>query len=391
MAISSIHIESGKIGFFCHNDRSRKTKNSIFFDESNFYSCSSKNAISTYKRELELRTQAYIKNHPTRKKLHSKTLTHLSSIINLNSHHNQDDLKKVCNYLEQTLDTKILQFSIHRDEGHVDKIKNEAIKNYHGHIEFMGLDSQGNSVRRKLSKKYLSSLQTEVATLLQMERGINYAKEQKLRPKRLGTYEYKKAKEQETNSVLAKQKDLKNEIANIRAELQNNQATREQYKALELLQKDLKAHIKNKDLTIQTLNDTLTQYRQDFKKYADEQKATIERLEQGNINLSKAKSAATKESLEAEQLINTIFLPDKQNKYSFLNKIKGFINIFKNLQSKLKELNGVLKNKNNQIQKLQEDNNHLKNVVLEIEDISNDNVGTHCLNVENNLSNNLTP
>jgi len=347
MATSSIHIEAGKIGFFCHNDRSKKTKNSIFFDEQNFYSCSAKDAIFTFKNELELRTKAYLKNHPTRKKLHAKTLTHLSSIINLNKNHTEQDIKKICDFLEQSLGTKVLQCSIHRDEGHIDKITNEPIKNYHAHIEFMGLDVLGNSIRRKLSKKYLSNLQTVVASLLKMDRGINYIKEQKSRPKRLGTYEYKRMKEQETNSVLAKQKDLKNEITNIRAELQTHKATREQYKTLELLQKDLKYQIRNKDLTIQNLNNTLTQYRKDFR----EKKQVI---------------------FETEQLLNSTMLPGSHNKFSFTNKIKGLILIFKDLKSKVQKLQRELVGKNYQIHTLQQDNIHLKNVILETGYITDD-------------------
>lgn len=53
MAISSIHIEAGKMGFFTHNDRTRKTTNSIFNDEENFYSCSAKDAIFLFKKEVK--------------------------------------------------------------------------------------------------------------------------------------------------------------------------------------------------------------------------------------------------------------------------------------------------------------------------------------------------
>lgn len=259
MAISSIHIEGGKIGFFAHNDRTRKTKNSIFDDEHIFYSCSAQDAIGNFKVELEKRTAAYLKNHPTRTKLHSKTLTHLSAIVNFNKEHTPADIAKVCKYLEKEFDTKVIQFAMHRDEGHINE-QGEKIKNYHAHIEFMGLDSNGNSIRRKLDKKSLIELQSMTARLLQMERGANYAKEQKPRPKRLNTYDFKAMKEAESKAVLATQKQLKEEIAKLRAELQENKAKRADYGALEALNNKLKEEIKDKSLTIEDLSNKLREY-----------------------------------------------------------------------------------------------------------------------------------
>jgi hypothetical protein len=224
MAKSSIHIEKGKIGFFVHNDRSRKTKNRIFFDEQNFVSCTGKDAIKIFKKELEIRSKKYTER--TGQKLQKNAITHLSAIVNLNAEHTEIDVKKVCNYLEQKFNTKVIQFAIHRDEGHIAE-DGTPVKNYHAHIEFIGLDSEGNSIKRKLKRKELIELQTKVAELLQMQRGKNYTAEQAKRPKRLDTYEYKAHKQEETKQVLAKQKDLKAEIAKLRAELKQQGAVRE--------------------------------------------------------------------------------------------------------------------------------------------------------------------
>ena len=151
MATSSIHIEAGANGYFAHNSRESKTVNSIFDDEKNFCSCTNAQAFETYKNELAKRTEAYKENFG-RTKLHSKTITHLSAIVNFNKEHSPKDIKKICDYLENKFDTKVIQYAMHRDEGHINQ-KGEKIKNYHAHIEFMGLDSKGNSVRRKLDKK----------------------------------------------------------------------------------------------------------------------------------------------------------------------------------------------------------------------------------------------
>lgn len=184
MAISSIHIEAGKGGYFAHNSREAPTINSVFSDEENFCSCSKNKAFEVYRAELEKRSAAY--SNRTRQQLQKKTVTHLSAIVNFNKEHTPNDIKKICDHLENKLDTKVIQYAMHRDEG-----KSADDKNYHAHIEFMGLDRDGNSVRRKLDKKMLSTLQDDVAILLAMERGKNYAKAREKRPKRLDTYEYK--------------------------------------------------------------------------------------------------------------------------------------------------------------------------------------------------------
>ena len=249
-AKSSIHIEQGHAGFLQHNSREKPTKNSVFFDEKNEYSCSAKEAFEIYRTELQKRTEAYTKN--TNRKLHKKTITHLSAIVNLNSTHTLQDLKPLIKHLETTLDTKVFQVAIHRDEGHIDDDGNK-IKNYHAHLEFLGLDSKGKSIRRKLTKSYLINLQTKTAELLKMQRGKNYTQERAKRPKRLDTYEFKAHKQQEAK-VLKKEKltvtGLRKEIAELREELKKINAeleakkqqkvyTQSDYIALNKLKKEL--------------------------------------------------------------------------------------------------------------------------------------------------------
>lgn len=251
MATSSIHIEAGASGYFAHNSRESKTVNSIFNDEQNYCSCTNAKAFETFKVELSKRTNAYIKNNPTRTKLHSKTITHLSAIVNFNKEHTPKDMKKICDYLEITFDTKVIQFAMHRDEGHINE-SGEKVKNYHAHIEFMGLDSKGNSVRRKLDKKALIELQSQTAKLLKMERGKNYTLLQEKRPKRLDTYEFKKAKEMEAEKVkdlLATKEQLKDANNQLRSFMKENGAVRTDYSQLEQAKKELEEKLKAKELT----------------------------------------------------------------------------------------------------------------------------------------------
>ncbi len=316
MAISSIHFAPGHSGYFDHNSREAHTNNAIFKDERNYCSANKKEAFEIFNKELKLRTEAYLENHQNRKKLHSKTITHLSAIFNFNKDTTVEQAQAVCDYLENKLDTKVVQLAMHRDEGHIIEADNEdmhdsiKVKNYHGHIEMLGLDSKGNSIRRKLDKPMLREIQTDVANILGMERGrvTSYTKEEyekifsymlpkeeyatrreynrafgyfakelglykPKKSKRLDTYEYKEMAKQRGEAVKEIQKELKQELAKakdlqeinkqLREELKQAAATREDYAKLEQLNKELKEKIKEKDLTIDELNLKIDEYKQE--------------------------------------------------------------------------------------------------------------------------------
>jgi len=279
MAISSIHIANGNSGYLFHNDRSSPTNNSIFTDEKNEFFNGSKKALKIYREELQKRSQKYTDR--TNQKLQKKTTTHLSAIVNLNQHHTLEDMKPLIEYIETSLDTKVFQVAIHRDEGHIEDGKD--IKNYHAHIEFLGVDSQGYSVKQnrfkidenndfifetkiiknkevkqkvkdrdRIDKTFLSQLQTQTADILKMERGQKNSK-----AKRLDTYEFKKHKEKEEKTlkpILAKQKDLKEQMA----ELKEQKAGRQEYAKIEELNRSLKEQIKAKELTAEELKSELS-------------------------------------------------------------------------------------------------------------------------------------
>ncbi|MEN4052921.1 hypothetical protein [Sulfurimonas sp. NWX79] len=199
-AKSSIHIEAGKISVFMHNDRSISTANAIFDDEVNEYNISGVQALQKYYRLLKLRIEVYTKR--TGQKLNKKTITHFSVIVNIKRTTTMRELRRLAIRIEMLFDTIVVQIAIHRDEGHVEDGKH--IKNYHAHLEFIGIDSNGYSIRRKLTRSSLSQLQDITADILKMQRGTNYAKEKKKRPKRLDTHAYKQAmiiKEKAVNAV----------------------------------------------------------------------------------------------------------------------------------------------------------------------------------------------
>jgi len=378
MATSSIHIGNGGDGYFGHNSREQETTNSIFKDEQNYCSCSKNEAFEIYRSELKIRSEKY--TNRTGQKLQKNVITHLSAIVNFNKEHTEKDIKKVCDYLEKKYDTKVIQFSMHRDEGHISE-DGEKIKNYHAHIEFLGLDSQGKSLKRNFHKKELSELQTEVAKLLNMERGKNFNKEFKefkngeranmpTKAKRLDTYDYKAHKQEETKQTLAKQKDLKEIISKLRSDLREKKAVRADYANLEQLNKDFKAQIKAKELTIEELNSKILEYQREQSKErlkSDDiqnklinaretieiQKTTIDMLKREKIN-----STQDLEDLKAytEQEFNTKF-----------EKTPTITQIFIVFVKKIKELIVKINELTAENRKLQTKNTDLKIKIIELE------------------------
>lgn len=217
---ASIHIEEGKPSNPYHNSREHSTVNSIFPTDKNEITLSGEAAIQLYSVELKKRIGAYTER--TKQKIQKNAFTHLSVIVNLNVHHSLLDLNPLKEYLERTLDTFIFQICTHKDEGHVDR---EGIKivNSHAHLEMLGLDSNGYSIRKKLTRDYLSMLQTMNAKFLGMQRGEKNSKR-----KRLSTYDFKEAmkiSDQKHKLSLDAQKTLGNENKDLNNDLKKSQTS----------------------------------------------------------------------------------------------------------------------------------------------------------------------
>ncbi len=173
------------------------------------------------------------------------------AVLNLNANHGLEDVKKVAEHIEKEFNITCSAIAIHRDEGFVDD-NNKPQYNYHAHINFVTYkDGKQNWRKEHIKPQMLSDLQTKVAELLEMERGEVGSKAVRLEHR-----QHREIKKRE-EKLLAKQKDLKAEIARLRAELKEQGAVREQYAQLEQLNRELKEQIKAKDLTIDELHEKL--------------------------------------------------------------------------------------------------------------------------------------
>lgn len=322
MGKSSIHIQKASGGAITHNSRENYSKSVVFTDEKNELWNDKKQAYEIYRSEINKRIEAY--SNRTNQKLQKTAVTQLSAVVNLEQHHTLKNLEKIKEELEKVFDTKVYQMAIHRDEGKLKhKVTGEYLvsgtdffynpndekyytkkrvedkkhifenelnifeyeieKNYHAHIEMLGLDSQGQAIRQKMNRFVLSQLQDFTALTLNMERGNLFTNNQS--KKRLDTHEFKASKKQENevkkvvkkekNKIITKaneiikdersqKKILKEELEklneenkSLRAELQIYKSERTVYAELEALNKKLKSDLetgrKNFDLVKQEL------------------------------------------------------------------------------------------------------------------------------------------
>ena len=390
MRKSSIHFEHNKevkVGYFYHNSREKPTANSIFSTQNNYCNIDGKTAMENFFNELKKRALEYTKR--TGKKLHKNTIRHISTIVNLDEHHTQEDLEKVIKYLENLLDTKIIQYSIHKDEGYIDEETKQPVVNYHAHLELIGLDSKGNSIRRKLDRKTLIKIQDDISKILNMQRGINYTKERKKRPKRLDTYEYKefakrkalelkpvlkenKMLKKENEELKLSKKQLEKEISELRKRMieynkklqeenKEKEFTQEDYKYLSKLKKDLKTD------NIKEIYEKLENYSKDINKRIQEQEMQdknkmldkeIFNLNRENYSLIMDRDEKSKEKEELELMIKGFFEPKlqelkeknkenqelKENNAKLLSKVEELTKKATDLENKLKDvINKVLK------------------------------------------------
>lgn len=138
--------------------------------------------------------------------------SHWEAVLNLNENHNLEDVKKVAEHIEKKFNITNCAISIHRDEGYINDA-GKVIYNYHAHLNFVTLKDEKQRWRKEYIKpSVLSELQTEVAELLNMERGEINSKAVRLEHKQYKAVakerEYTKELEQENQQLKEKIKEL---------------------------------------------------------------------------------------------------------------------------------------------------------------------------------------
>lgn len=230
------------------------------------------------------------------------------TVLTLQPNQNENDVKKLFQELHKKYGGhELLEVAIHRDEGYFlkddiayyptknilnkngdwyvcsdnsikkpkqddfDKIVNidefEKVYNYHAHAKFSMFDREtGKSARmqKKDMSERIKFVSDELGLLFapdqetsRIKKSVNLVKDEHLaRARELET-------QKELKQELAKAKDLQEINKQLREELKQAAATREDYAKLEQLNKELKEKIKEKDLTIDELNLKIDEYKQE--------------------------------------------------------------------------------------------------------------------------------
>jgi len=300
MAKSSINFQKVSTHSFKHNSREEKrTAKTVFKEYSHLNECS-RSAAAAKQMFDDLYKEAISKvTGRTRRAKKENCL--VEAVVNLNADHTLKDVEKLVREIEKETGFTAIQIAIHKDEGQ--KQDGKLIrKNHHAHISFFTLDlNTGRQMFRRehLTKAKLSKLQDITAETLGMERGEKNSKR-----KRLNHKEYKTvAKELEKER--ATQKQLKEEIAQLRAELREANKelevkiyTKDDYAKINKLNRELQEQIKKKELTATELREQISDLRAEFKKTLENQRETQKELE-AKIDMLKAEKSDLKQENEA--------------------------------------------------------------------------------------------
>ena len=175
--------------------------------------------------------QKYTEN--TRQKFQAKSFE-WSAVVNIKPDTTMQDLENLAKHFNDKYGFQCYQIAIHRDEGHKNT-KGEIEINQHAHMEFITLDKETgkqNFKMRDFSKQKMREIQTEVAEILQMERG----KDKRLtEAKRIEPRKYAQLKEQEKKVVKEATQDLKKQLEkkeqNLEAVKLSKKEIKEQFEA----------------------------------------------------------------------------------------------------------------------------------------------------------------
>jgi len=302
MAKSSINFQQAQKGGLGHNDRSEEHEPDYLLPpEHRLENEVDRSAMEAEKFINELYGDASEKYQQTfGQRLQSKSYL-WEAVINLNKNHTMEDVKKAVKKIEEETGFTAVQIAIHRDEGHINE-RGVVQYNFHAHVTFFTLDRKtGEQLYRKklterqekegrlkpMNRNRLSKLQDIVAESLNMERGKRGSKAQ-----RMGHKQYKQAKQQEQ----AKIKDIQEENKQLRAKLKEQGATREDYKQLEALVRELKEQARAKDLTIEDLKSQIEAF-----KTQKPTQDTTEREKTAQIANLKAENEDLKRKVEREE------------------------------------------------------------------------------------------
>ena len=376
-AISSINFKKSNAIQTRHNDRDLPP-NYLISDIGCEVNRTHKEALKLRNKIIENAINAYNKNKSPKAPNFKAKSYEWSAVVNIKQDTTMQDLENLAKHFETKYGFQCYQIAIHRDEGYIDDDGKEVI-NHHAHLEFITLDKQTgkNMYRRELiSPKILRQIQTEVAEILNMERGQDkrISKRERVEPRK-----YAQLKEQEKKA----QRELKAELEQEKLSTKEIKAYIEQFRknctgkdlpkeffrdisnlkkqaepttkeflddTLEtLLQSYLKEKEKNKEIETAILSKQELEI--EFQNIIKRHELEIEKLKQQKLELEaklkefnleqeqKEKSPAQIDLNFINKIENTRFIDNKDDIYSLYSILGkyGLIDQQKYLETKLRE------------------------------------------------------
>lgn len=238
-----------------------------------------KEALALKNQIIKDAIEAYTKN--TKQKFQAKSYE-WSAVVNIKPDTTMNDLENLSKHFQEKYGFQCYQIAIHRDEGHINE-QGEKVINHHAHIEFITLDKRtGKSMfRADLQKpKALRQIQSEVAEILKMERGIDKRKSgvKRIEPRAYAVLKEKEKREKKKEKLLNKS-EYKQIIENFRKEQAGKGFTKEFFKDLSELKKNFQEV--NETSLSELLNDILEKHRE----YIEEvKKENIAKIDNTNLN-----------------------------------------------------------------------------------------------------------
>ena len=153
-----------------------------------------------------------------------------SAVVNIKPDTTMQDLENLAKHFNDKYGFQCYQIAIHRDEGHKNT-QGEIEINQHAHMEFITLDKETgkqNFKMRDFSRQKMREIQTEVAEILQMERG----KDKRLTgAKRIEPRKYAQLKEQEKQNFKELKQTIKEKNKELEAVKLSKKEIKEQFEA----------------------------------------------------------------------------------------------------------------------------------------------------------------
>lgn len=194
MAQTSIHFQPVKGGSEEHNKRTKKldyVHHELSSQNDYWQSCTQESRLAFVKDNAKAKTG---------RKMQAKATPIREAVVVIKDATTMDDLKELSKRLHDRFGIEVFQIAIHKDEGYT-KGKDGIKLNLHAHLVADWTDHEtGKSL--KLNRNDMSEMQTLVAEVLDMERGVSSDK------KHLTAMQYKeqKAREEAEEAIKAKER-----------------------------------------------------------------------------------------------------------------------------------------------------------------------------------------